>query len=170
MKQTCRLGRGYLSLQTKRRGRKQNRLLRDVEGHGATSTAHDRRHGTRPATGIFANTPTTFQKLPRHQKHSQNAADAPRTQQTLPERSTRLSNARQPPGTPRTAHDRRSDHFLPPDCHSLASARTQETAIRNFAVEHREPGVLAGLTDARVQWPAHRHERDLLDRPPTPAR
>ena len=52
----------------------------------------------------------------------------------------------------------------------LASARTQETAIRNFAVEHREPGVLAGLTDARVQWPAHRHERDLLDRPPTPAR
>ena len=53
---------------------------------------------------------------------------------------------------------------------SLASARTQETANRNFAVEHREPGVLAGLTDARVQWPAHRHERDLLDRPPTPAR
>ena len=52
----------------------------------------------------------------------------------------------------------------------LASARTQETAIRNFAVEHREPGVLAGLTDARVQWPAHRHERDLRDRPPTPAR
>ena len=52
----------------------------------------------------------------------------------------------------------------------LASARTQETAIRNFAVEHREPGVLAGLTDARVQWPAHRHERVLRDRPPTPAR
>ena len=52
----------------------------------------------------------------------------------------------------------------------LVSARAQETAIRNFAVEHREPGVLAGLTDARVQWPAHRHERDLRDRPPTPAR
>ena len=52
----------------------------------------------------------------------------------------------------------------------LVSARAQETAIRNFAVEHREPDVLAGLTDARVQWPAHRHERVLRDRPPTPAR
>ena len=52
----------------------------------------------------------------------------------------------------------------------LASARTQEAAVRNCAVEHREPGVLAGLTDARVQWPAHRHERELHDRPPTPAR
>ena len=36
----------------------------------------------------------------------------------------------------------------------LAAARTQATAVRNCAVDHREPGVLAGLTDARVQWPA----------------
>ena len=52
----------------------------------------------------------------------------------------------------------------------LAAARTQATAVRNCAVDHREPGVLAGLTDARVQWPAHRHERGLRDRPPAPAR
>ena len=52
----------------------------------------------------------------------------------------------------------------------LAAARTQATAVRNCAVDHREPGVLAGLTDARVQWPAHRHERGLHDHPPAPAR
>ena len=34
---------------------------------------------------------------------------------------------------------------------SLAAARTQATAIRNFAVEYRKLGILAGLTDVRVQ-------------------
>ena len=32
-------------------------------------------------------------------------------------------------------------------CVLLVSARAQETAIRNFAVEHREPDVLAGLIE-----------------------
>ena len=105
MKQKRRLGRGYLSLQAKRRGRKENRLQRDVDTH----QRHGNEHGTRPATRIFCSAPATFQMPPKHQKHSQNSADDRRTLQTLPEGSQRFGNASTAPGTRRTAHDRRRE-------------------------------------------------------------
>ena len=91
MKQKCRFARGYLRLQAKRRGRKENRRQRDVNTH----QCHGNEHGTRPATWISCSAPATFQKLPEHHKHSKKGPERcksfpsdPATLYTPPGRAT----------------------------------------------------------------------------------
>ena len=92
MKQKRQFARGYLRLQAKRRGRKENCRLRDVDTH----QRHGNEHGTRPATGISRNAPATFQKLPEHHKHFKKGPERcksfpsdPATLYTPPGRATR---------------------------------------------------------------------------------
>ena len=110
MKQKRRLGRGYLSLQAKRRGRKENRLQRDVDTH----QRHGNEHGTRPATRIFCSAPATFQKLPEHHKHFKKAPERcksfpsdPATLYTPPGRATRHTTGDTCASTWHTTGDRR---------------------------------------------------------------